>query len=245
MKNYAIFLISMFISIAVLGQNQNKELLEVEVIAPKFTGIEDVLKLAAETNTIVNYIATYFEYPKNERITYEGTEVIRFDVMQTGELTNFNVVNSVSPKIDKEIIKILRTSNGMWESGYNNGKPVTMEKEIALEIKTGVTEKTALQHDFTHKAQLCYKKGANIFFVEGKPEKALKYFNEGIRYKPYDKSLFLTRGLCRYELGYTEGARQDWLRLKNLGYIDMASTLASYNIEQLQGYQELSTMFLR
>ena len=87
--------------------------------------------------------------------------------------------------------------------------------------------------------------GNENFFVKGKLRKALKSYDEGIRLLPYDQGLYLMRGLCRYELGYVEGARQDWIRCKDLGGGDMNSTLANYDVEQLKGYEELYTMFIK
>lgn len=246
MKNYVVFLFSMFFSIMVFGQNQSTHLPEVEVMAPKFTGIRNVLILEkqAQKKILANYLAAHFEYPQNSNIMWEGTEVIRFNVTPSGELSNFKVINSVSPQIDEEIIGILKTTEGMWKPGYNNGHPIVMEKEVAMEVKAAETKELAQNHDFTQKASNCYIKGTDMFFAKGKPEKAIKYFDEGIRYKPYDKSLYYIRGLCRYEIGYTEGARQDWMRLKKLGSFDMSSTIANYDFKKLKGYQEFVTMFL-
>lgn len=247
MKAKVLFLaLCMVVSITLTGQNQSKQLMEVEVTPPKFTGIEEVLKFNNElkSNSISQYVANNFIYPETNGHSFEGTEVVQFRITQTGELSDFKVINSVGSKIDQEIIKILQTTEGMWKPGYNNGKPVSMEKEVALEIKAGETERVALKRDFDQKAKYYFTKGTDNFFEKGKLNKALKNFSNGILYRPYDQSLYYIRGLCRYELGYIEGAREDWMRLTQLGGIDMSNNFAEYNIKDLKGYDELTTVFL-
>lgn len=243
MKNFAIVFFTMFLSMFVFGQNQSTHLMEVEVIPPRFTGVDNVMMPYSKTTTISNYLAARFEYPVKNRLLFEGIEVIHFIVNADGLLTDFVVVNSVSPQIDEEVVEILKSSNGMWKPGYNNGEAIAMEKEVTLEIRVGETKKVALKHDFEQKAQYSFSKGTNLFFIKGKPARAMKFLDAAVRYQPYDKSAYFARGLCRYEMGYTEGARQDWMRLKEIGGFDMVSIMNEYKLTSLKGYEEFVTMF--
>jgi hypothetical protein len=66
----------------------------------------------------------------------------------------------------------------------------------------------------------------------------MKFYTWGINYLPYDKSLLLMRGMCRYELGDNEGAKEDWNRMTNLGgNIDMSEFTAQ--IAEMKGYEDL------
>ena len=247
MKTIVIILACLILTITAIGQNESKDRVvsinEVEVTPPKFTGIENVANIVqgTETATIHQYVADNFKYPYKNGIWYEGTEVVRFTVTHSGELSNFNVLNSVSHKIDEEIILVLESTNGMWKPGYNNGKPVDMEKEFAMAIKIGVSEDQALMKDFKKIAKCDFKSGNKSFFAKGKPKKALKHYDHGIKLMPYDQALFYMRGLCRYELGDKEGARQDWERLVNLGGIDNSEYFAE-DVKKLKGYHEVTEM---
>ena len=246
MKNYVIILICVLVSSIALGQNQKVEEMknvleksEVEVNPPKFTGIKDVLKFENDinSNSISQYVADNYPVQDNSEFS-EGTEVIRFNITSEGKLTDFKVINSVSYKIDEEIIDIIKTSEGMWKPGYNNQKAVTMEKEVILKIKSN------LNRDFLHTAKIYFKKGTENLFVKGNLKRALKNFNYGIRYRPYDQSLCYMRGLCRYEMGDEEGAREDWAKLRKIRGIDMSDKFAEYNVKELKGYEELTTVLL-
>lgn len=241
MKARVLFLaLCMLVSIMLTGQNQSKQLMEVEVTPPKFTGIENVLKFDEDinSNSISQYVADNLTYQDDNGYLYEGTEVIRFNITPQGKLSDFKVINSVSKEIDKEIINIIKTTEGMWKPGYNNKKAVAMEKEVILEINP------SLNRDFSHKAQIFFKKGSENLLVKGNAKKALRSFNIGIRYRPFDQSLCYMRGLCRYEMGDREGAHEDWAKLKKLGGIDMSNSFAEYNVQDLKGYDEVSTLLL-
>ena len=247
MKTILIFLACLIFTITAIGQNDRKDRVisinEVEVTPPKFTGIDKVLEVVqgTEATSIHQYLVNNFNYPNKNGVSDEGTEVVRFTVTQSGKLENFNVINSVSFKIDKEIIRVLKSTSGMWKPGYNNGEPVDMEKEIAFAIKIGVTEDQALMKDFQKIAECCFKSGNKRFFIKGKPKKALKHYDHGIKLMPYDQALFYMRGLCKYELGDKEGARKDWERLLALGGIDNSIYLVE-NVNTLKGYNEVTEM---
>lgn len=235
----------MIFSIIAAGQELRHQLEEVEVTPPKFVGVENAVTVfnQAEEQSITQHLANQFEYPDEWNLLYTGTEVIKFTVTTEGELTNFKVINSIGHEVDEEIIQLLEETNGMWRPGHSNGKPVAMEKEVAMEIRTGETEGSALRKDFKLAAEHSFKKGSSAFLEKGKAKKALRHYDRGIQYAPYEKSLLLMRGLCRYELGNTNGAREDWIRLKELGGIEMVSSYIA-EIKHLKGYQELAFMFL-
>ncbi len=241
MKNYAIFLISMFLSIGVLGQNKSTELLEVKVTPPAFSGIENVLlneKIPATSN-FNNYVMQNFEAPDNNKAYTIGTLVVQFVVNPSGELTDFEIVNSVDRRIDQEFIRVIKSSEGMWYPGNNNGNAVAMTKEVALSFNSEETE-----INFDKIAQRSFIKGSKQLLLQNKPKRALKKFDQGIMVNPYDQSLYYMRGLCRYELGQIEDARQDWMRLKSLGGIDVNPYFLAEDISHLKGYEELTSMFM-
>lgn len=244
MKNYLIILICMLVSGIALGQNQSNKLDEIKVTPPKFTGVEEFNKLETNENSITNYLAAHFYYfEKNER-RHEGTEVIQFNVTPEGNVANIKITNSVSPQIDREMIRVIKTTNGMWKPGYNNGSPVAMTKEIVIKVRANNADGLTMDRDFTQIAQYYFAKGSKNFFVKGNIKRALRNYDEGIRYKPHDKSLCMLRGLCRYELGMIEGARQDWQRLRELGGLDLTTTLANYDLGKLKGFEEYTAMFV-
>jgi hypothetical protein len=245
MKTIAILFSCMMLTIIALGQDQKPNLGEVKVTAPKFAGIENVVETlnAKESETINDFLSKNFNYTDKRDVKPEGTEVIQFTVTQAGELTDFVIINSVSREIDKEMIRILQTTNGMWIPGYNNTLPAEMTKEVSMAFCTENNSSKSVTEIFKEKATHYFVDGSKIFLEKQNPKKAIKYYNRGINYLPYDKSLLLVRGICRYETGDKEGAHQDWERVKTLGGFDIENSYLTENVKGLKSYEELTNIF--
>lgn len=240
MKKSVIFLFCLILTVMVFGQNETKmvKIDEVEVTPPKFTGVEDVAAFMQTDYCLLmkNFIQKNMIWPqKATGYHMEGIEVVQFTVTPSGKLTNFEVINSVCSDIDKEVIRVLKTTDGMWKPGLNNGEPVAMEREIS--VLFGNNEDGEVPKHFTKKATCYFIKGGKDLFVKNKPKKALRYYNKGMQYMPYDKSLLSMRGLCHYELGDKESARKDWNRVVTLGGI--AYHAIGNDLVEMKGYTEM------
>jgi len=232
MKKNSIFAISMLIAVFAFGQNRNVE--EVEVSAPQFMGIKNAVAVVNESpNTQIKaYLKENLVYPPEAAYcNIEGTEVVEFTVTTKGNVTDFKIINSVCPMIDEEVISVLKQTNGMWLPGTKNGNPAD------ISFCTSKTTSKSVHEIFTEKATAYFVKGAKMLFEKENPKKALRYFSNGITYFPYDQSLLLVRGFCRYELGDKEGATADWTRMRVLGCsIEMTEVV---QMESMKGYNEL------
>ena len=219
---------------------------ELKVTPPQFAGIENVAAFleTREAQSLNKYVALHFQYPdtRNGRV-YEGTELVQFVVSPTGEISDIQVINSLSRDIDAEVIRILRSTSGMWIPGTSGGKPTAMNSAVSLVIKTGGTEEDALKKDFQEMAQCSFKRAGKLWFDKCKPQRALKAYNRAMRYRPNDEGLLLMRGLCKYELGDKEGARVDWCRYRDCGgTVDFEGAFLTDHKDQMKGYQEVVDM---
>ncbi|NQU53531.1 MAG: energy transducer TonB [Bacteroidetes bacterium] len=247
MKKYLIILVCLILSLMVFGQKETKNLMvdieEVEVTPPKFTGIENVAAtLETDNSSLVSkYLNKNLIYPERApQFHWEGTEIVQFTVTQEGELTNFKVINGVCREIDKEVIRVLKTTDGMWKPGYNNGVPTAMEQEVSVRFGLGDYKDGAIINHFVKEATNFFKKGSENLLVEHKPKKALKSYNKGVRYLPNDKALLLGRGMCHYELGDKESAKKDWNRIVTLGGINQLEI--DNDLVGMKGYSEMTNI---
>ena len=214
--------------VAAFAFGQNQDLQEIKVTAPQFQS--DFF------HNVNDFLLSGIEYPVESLLAgNEGTEVIRFVVTPKGNVTDIEVVNSVSDFIDLEVIRILEVSNGKWIPGTANGEPVAMEKEVSVVFK--VSENS----DFVAKAKSFLELGNKMLFVNNKPEKALKFFDKSITLLPNDETLLAVRGLCKYEIGDNEGAQRDWNRIKILTERNAVESLVetAVNYSKLNGYNEM------
>jgi tetratricopeptide (TPR) repeat protein len=250
MKKNAIFLICLILSIMAIGQSETQNLKvdkeEVEVTPPKFTGIENGAAILEADNSlpIKNYLLKNLNCHGYAADCWEeGTEIVQFTVTPSGKVTSIKVINSVSPKIDEELIRVLKTTNGMWKPGYSNGEPTAMEKEVSLLFKAGDYNYSAIVEHFNNKALEYFKKGSMNLYVKNKPKKALRFYNKGVQYRPNDKGLLLLRGMCNYELGNNERARRDWNRIANLGGIDPGKF--DNDLVGMKGYSKMTNILAK
>ena len=240
MKPKLIFLTCMLIAAFGFAQNQNAtvrfELDETEVIPPKFCVIDKVIQGEC-FETIDDFLNKNIVYPPQSlRCNYQGTELVKFTVTQSGELTDFEVINSVCKKMDEEVINVLKLTSGKWRPACVNGKPVAMEQEVSVAFMLHPS------NDFTNMAKSYIKKGNKLLFVKNNPEKALKYYDLGINLLPNNETLLAARGLCRYEIGDEEGAVRDWERLNTVARKNgapMKTEQLAYNYTELRGYVKM------
>jgi tetratricopeptide (TPR) repeat protein len=238
MKTISIFATIMLTAAFAFGQKQDID--EVKVTPPKFTGITNPVPALQEGKfeSIEDYLARNILYPEKDAKSFkQGTEVVQFVVSPTGELTDFTIINGVSPQINEEVIRVLQTTNGMWFPGYNNGNPVAMEKQVTVVFKI---EGNRFTPDFKTQATNYFSKGSELFLVEQNPKKALKYYDKGIMLLPNEKGLLLMRGLARYETGDKEGATRDWQRIATLGHSFNSEYLD--NLTSLNGFEEFANV---
>ena len=215
---------------AAFAFGQNQDLQEIKVTPPKFR--------SEFYQNLNDFLLSGIEYPiESIKTGNEGTEVIQFVITPMGNITDIRVINSISEIIDLEMIRILEITAGMWIPGTANGEPVAMEKEISVVFK--ISEKS----DFVAKAKSNLELGNKMLFENKNPEKALKYFDKGISLLPNEETLLAVRGLCKYEMGDIEGAKNDWNRLKIPDEKNAAKLLTetSVNYSQLSGYSEMMT----
>lgn len=222
MKTNVLFAIGLMVSALAFAGNKTSKPLETTNHAgganslPVFTGTTNA---DAETPgkspfLIYSYLRENVEYPKVAlKYNIQGTEVVRFTVDATGKVGNITVVNSVCPEIDNEIVRVLKTTNGMWEPGLENGQPVEMEREIAMAFRLNNHVKSTNSNVLRKQATLLYNKGNKILLTDKNPEKAIRYFNRALNYLPAESAILQARGIARYLLNDKDGAQADWDRV--------------------------------
>lgn len=238
MKKNVIIATIMLLAVFAFGQNQN--LKEIEVTAPQFTGIKNSTDYQTKCAnvSIKTYLKENVGFPADAAACrVEGTEVVQFTVTAEGNVADFKIINSVCTEIDNEITHVLKKTNGMWLPGDNNGKPVEMTQEVSMVFCMDKMTSNSITEMFSEKATNYFSSGTVALFEKKNPKKALKFYNYGINYLPYNQNLLLMRGICRYELGDKAGAHQDWNRITNLDGIDLSEYSAL--VEEMKGYDEL------
>ena len=226
MKAKMFLIIVMFVPMFLFGQTTE----------PEFTGVK---KAASSNDPLIDYLTNNFICPNGSKCIPEGTAVVQFVVTPEGKLTDIEVINSVCCLIDNELIRALKTTDGMWKPGQANGTPEAMKKEVSLMFVANRQTDVPKEY-FTKNAIAYFNKGNKLFLESGNPKKALKFYDKSINYRPNEASTLLLRGMCHYHVGDKEGARNDWERIKTLGNIDVDRYLEK--LSDLDGFEEMQVV---
>lgn len=243
LKRTVFIFLCMILSVITFGQEKKQysdEIKGITVSPPRFTGNIELLTLSDETQfgSLNDFLMKNVQYPeKAKEALIEGTEVVKFVVTDAGKVTDFKITNSVSPEIDQEVIRVLKTTNNMWRPGTQNGKPAAIEQEISIAFMLDMSSGTDINKEFYDLAKRNFIKGNNKLFAKENSKSALKYYTRAVCYLPNDKALLVTRGMCKYELGDKNGACQDWNRIKTLGGFEGDAYLD--NFCGMKGYAEM------
>lgn len=239
MKTIALLFMCLIAAVGTYGQDVKSYTLPEAVITPP----ELLIQMKGSTSGYLNdYLKANIQYPQHSAAwNEEGVEVVQFVVTAKGELTDIEVINSISPNIDAEVLRVLQTTSGMWRPSFENGRPVACAKEVAITFTTD-GEGINPNEKFLQKAKKEFVAGNKKFFVKKNNRSALYYFDRAMCYKPLDKSILLTRGMCKYQLGDKAGACKDWNRIRTLGGIEGDSYLDSFC--EMEGYRQMTELVL-
>ena len=129
-SNLLILVFALFTSFAI-AQNENNPnaLTPNNLLAPEFTGVQ-------KSQDILEYLNAHIDYPEiEEKGNIEGKVVIGFNVLPSGKLSDFEVIQSPSYGFDQAVIRTLRNTNGMWNAGTIDGVPVRMESKVTVQFR--------------------------------------------------------------------------------------------------------------
>jgi len=209
MKTHAISITftAIFALIFSTAHAQDQDLREIQITPPKFPSIE-ISVHGQVASDIDEYMMQHVQYPlgsANKHLL--GTEVVRFEVSETGTVSSFEVINSVSREIDEEVIRVLETTSGNWVPGTIDGVPSSQVREVSLVFKPNE------DYDLVGHAKEYQDKGNRMMFLKKDPKRALKFYNQAIMLLPSEESILAARCCCRCELGDEQGALRDLERI--------------------------------
>ena len=104
---------------------------------PRFTGCEDQPKATRKScadGKMMQFIYENLKFPKRlNTATLSGTIVVQFVISKEGTIKNIKLIRSLSPELDKEIIRVVR-SMPKWIPGKQRGKAVDVLFNLPVKI---------------------------------------------------------------------------------------------------------------
>jgi TonB family protein len=88
--------------------------------------------LPGNEEALFNYIGRNLHYPDSAKAKgIQGKVVVRFSVTDKGNVTGHEVIQSVTPELDAEAMRVIKTLT-RFEPGYIDGKTVSVYYEVPI-----------------------------------------------------------------------------------------------------------------
>ncbi len=96
----------------------------------------EIQEQAGYKGDLEQYLADNTSYPEFEKDAgTEGTVKIKFVVEKDGTLSGIEVQKSVSPGLDQEALRVVKSMKNSWKAGKQNGKAVRMSFSLPFVFK--------------------------------------------------------------------------------------------------------------
>jgi TonB family protein len=123
-------------------------------------------------NSLYNLIGKKLKYPLNDmKKGVEGTVLLKFRIRDDHTIDSIVVLNSLSPAIDKEALRVIRLSNGFWRMKEANFYLMQIVFKLSY---PGRAEDESINQDIIHQLE------------EKDYKSAIKNLNEIRRRNPFD-----------------------------------------------------------
>lgn len=102
---------------------------------PVYTTVDYMPKYPGGDAELLKYINRTIKYPENaQKEGIKGIVVVSYIVEKDGSLSDFKVVRSVSPELDEESIRVLKTME-KWTPGKHNGEIVRVKYTVPITFR--------------------------------------------------------------------------------------------------------------
>lgn len=140
-----------------------------------------------------------------------GTVTIGLDIDTNGNISDLAIINSISPRIDSDAIKYLRSTNGHWTPAFKDGNKKNSHKEFDLKYFQYSQYGYVSNSNYTllKRSDIDDMESAIELFDKKEFKKAISKLNMVCKYRIHDAEPFYYRGLSHLNLGNAEKGCED------------------------------------
>ncbi|WP_439475335.1 energy transducer TonB [Algoriphagus formosus] len=160
-----------------------------------------------KAQTFKEIIGENLKYPLEARKqNVEGIVAVSLKIDANGNLEFYEIVDSPSPILEKEVSRIFDIIMESWKSEFLEGKPFSNQYLALFEFIYNPNYQSIEDLKKIYKAKI----------QENNNDEALETLNMGVKMYPYSESLLADRAKLLMDLGYTEESQKDYLRARRL-----------------------------
>ncbi|WP_167617981.1 hypothetical protein [Maribellus sediminis] len=244
MKTILVMLFAIGLTLAGNAQEKMSRTLEsMDVIPAQFTGTRYIENTDQGADLLMQFLrSSISEDNRLTEVNFEGTEVVKFTVTETGNVKDIKFVNGICNEIDDAVARALYSTSGMWKPALKGGNDSECYKVVSLSF-SHQPDNLATEEYFSKQAKKYFVKACEHMFIDQKLKKAERDLNAALNYMPYDGSTLYLRGICRYERGNTEGAIDDWSRFTEITGLTAAPPELVLDEKQFKGVEAFASLY--
>lgn len=111
---------------------------EIEEPEKVYSAVEQMPEFEGGNDALMSFISKHLVYPslaKENQI--QGSVFLTYVVGANGNLSDIQVRKGVygGSELDLEAIRVLKLTNGKWQPGKHNGKPVNVRMTLPIKFK--------------------------------------------------------------------------------------------------------------
>lgn len=92
---------------------------------------------------LMRYLMDNVKYPAEaEKAGAQGRVVVHFTVQADGSISDVSVPDHVHPALDAEAIRVVKSTNGRWSAGENEGKKINCSFALPISFKLKKDDKS-------------------------------------------------------------------------------------------------------
>ncbi|GAB3203787.1 TonB family protein [Pontibacter aydingkolensis] len=109
-----------------------------------FAYVEQMPTFKGGEKEMLQYLASNIKYPSEARSSgVEGLVVVQFIVEKDGAITDVQTVKKLGHGTDEEAIRVIKSMNGQWTAGRQNGQLVRVNYTMPIRFTLTEEERTA------------------------------------------------------------------------------------------------------
>jgi TonB family protein len=215
MKHLSLCFLFLTISVFVKSQNDDKKV---------FSFVEQMPEFPGGSSALMKFIQEHVVYPKSEiDLGIQGKVIVRFVVMEDGTVDSVNVIQRVSPLLDKEAVRVTKQLP-KFIPGHQQGKPVRVYYNLPFQFKFQVNSTPS---DLKENKDPDFRNALSLIRYEDYKE-ALKALQYSLEKFPEDYLTYEKRAECEVKLGKLADACTDFNKAKNLGSPSALNSIKQY-----------------
>ncbi|PZX53168.1 energy transducer TonB [Algoriphagus chordae] len=179
----------------------------------------DFVKATYSKGNLISILGQDLIYPKEAAANgSQGDVIYLLRIDKSGKLTKVEAIERVSDDLSNQTDEAIANLNEAWSPSKVHGNAVDREYLLVFSYKI-----------YYNSLPVDYHEMAKKFEDKGKPEKAVRTYNDAIKNYPFEPIYYTMRAKYKKDMGDEEGAKADELmaekmNMEILAVVEIAQT---------------------